>query len=178
MRVIVIAALVLVGCSPAKPAAQAENQAPPCRDGKASCDPWERDWKDDAPPSGVIVSADGKMTPDKRFDLICKIKFLVVHNGEVDSLSPELEQTLSIDPDAGLWCEKAICRPVPITEISPSFIRLENPQREPWIPATVDRVSGEIRGIDESKGPFGTTSRRVSGTCVKTSFTEFPKTKF
>ncbi|RYG99852.1 MAG: hypothetical protein EON58_02440 [Alphaproteobacteria bacterium] len=44
----------------------AANAAPPCRDGKAECEPWEREWPPEASlPPGTVVTRDGKMTPSE-----------------------------------------------------------------------------------------------------------------
>jgi hypothetical protein len=44
-------------------AAPQEQRAPPCKNGAATCNPWERDWGTRKPEVGSVVSPEGKITP-------------------------------------------------------------------------------------------------------------------
>lgn len=48
-------------------ASKAAISAPPCRDEKPECDPWERAWKaGETPPEGSVVARDGAITPPSK----------------------------------------------------------------------------------------------------------------
>ena len=39
-------------------------EAPPCRDGAATCEPWERAWPDGVEvKAGTVVTQDGEVVP-------------------------------------------------------------------------------------------------------------------
>jgi hypothetical protein len=176
MRGVLIAALVLVGCSPAKPTAQAENQAPPCVDGKPTCDPWERDWKDGkGPPPGSIVRADGTIEPGdpNKFDLECDVSYRLTLNGkeEKSGLVPNTTRVYAFDLSIKQWCDAFNCKPANLDTVSPSAITFHD---EKGTQFRIDRITGDVVGT------FGDMQMgsKTTGTCTKASFTPFPKAKF
>lgn len=96
-------------------------QAPPCRDGKAECEPWERAWKDgEAPEKGAVVTTDGTVHPPAPVKLteadegrICRAAIAAINGRQPDIIkvvkrSGEIIRTRYTRDDGKVWTNE--CR--------------------------------------------------------------------